>query len=138
MQYPRTHRSPRVLYFIIGFVAAIVVFFACGSTLYRQQFNDFLRGFEPSCTIGILDATVTVQGWSANDDCQQMLDGSNDNFTGVDWLKHGGAPASPTDGTVACEYDIASRHVTVRYGITTDGGNFACDLLNPIMPLPSP
>lgn len=109
-------------------LGVLVVLGICGSTLYRQQTAVLLRGIEPSCTVGITSASITIQAWSANDDCQAMLAGP-DNFTGVDWTKFGTSLVSTTSGSVACEMDMAGRHVTVRDGGMMNAGAEVCTLL---------
>lgn len=117
---------------ILILLLIIVILGVCGFTFYRQQFDNLLRELKPSCTISAFGDTITVQGWSANDDCQKMIYGQ-DNFTGVNWLKGGAAPAN-ADGPIACEMDISKRHVTVRDNV--GNGGVVCTMLNPIMPLP--
>jgi hypothetical protein len=121
----------------LGYLVIVVLILAIGSigsTLYRQQFNNLLRNLEPSCSISAFGATVTVQGWSANSDCQSMLYGG-DNFTGVKWT--GATPASEADGTLVCEQDIDGRHVTVRDS-GTNSGAVVCGMLNPLSAPPGP
>lgn len=110
---------------LVGVVVVLVIFGIFARSLYRQQFDNFFRGLEPTCSVSAFGATITVQGWSANDDCQHMLYGG-DNFTGVKWT--GATPISSADGSIICEQDIDGRHVTVR------GNGVVCGMLNPLPP----
>jgi hypothetical protein len=96
------------------------------SSVYKQQFNSLLIGFEPSCSMREYGATITVQAWSANDDCQRMEYGQ-DNFSGVIW--HNISATNIADGPVACEMDIDGRHVIVR------GDGIVCDMFHPYVPI---
>lgn len=114
-------------YFIIGAII-LFAFIVCGSSLYSAQLSLFFRGLEPSCSLSMGTATITVQAWSANDDCQAMQ-GNPHNFTGVNW----GALLSPVsgpnmNGDVICEMDISGRHITVRDN--SSNGAIACGMLN--------
>jgi hypothetical protein len=117
---------------LLALVIAIFIVFA---TLYRQQFNVLLRGLEPSCNIGISTSTITVQSWSANDDCEAMLSSTN-NFTYHDWGKLGGTLVSePATGSIMCEFDIGERHVTVRDSTPmSNNGQITCGILNGSVP----
>lgn len=111
-------------YFIIG----AIILIALGSYLYGSQLTVFFRNFEPSCTIGIGTATITVQAWSADSDCGAMLRGPN-NFTGANWAKFLPEQMSGpnTNGSVICEMNVSDRYVTVRD--TGNMGSVACTLL---------
>lgn len=106
----------------------------CGATLYQQQLSVFFRNLEPSCSIGIGTTAVTVQAWSANDDCQKMLLGQ-DNFTGQNWLKLGASPVSDTSGAIVCEMDMQGRHVIVRDGSMSNNGAAICAMMNGLPPI---
>jgi hypothetical protein len=133
MQY-QPGRQPQRRSSWIGYLIILLLILAIcgviGSTFYRQQFDNLLRNLEPSCSISAFGATITVQGWSANNDCQQMLYGG-DNFTGVNWS--GATSASVVDGSVICEQDIDGRHVIVRDN-GANSGAVVCGMLNPILP----
>lgn len=111
-------------FFIIG----AIILFICGFSLYGSQITIFFRNIEPSCTIGMGTATITVQAWSADSDCQAMLIGPN-NFTDANWVKYGVAQLSGPNmnGSVICEMEVSGRHVTVRD--VGNNGAVACTLL---------
>ncbi len=115
-------------YLLIG-ILAIITFFICISSLYGQQVTIFLRGLEPSCIVGDGSATITVQSWSANDDCRKMAAGYDD-FSGVKW----GAilsPESEASGTIICERDLSGRHITIRDGNSlSNTGAVLCTMLD--------
>jgi hypothetical protein len=117
---------------LLVLVIAIIFVFA---TLYRQQFNALMRGLEPSCNIAIGTSTITVQAWGANDDCEQMLAGTN-NFTYRDWSKLGGTLVSePASGSILCELDMSERHITVRDSAPySNNGQITCGILNGSVP----
>lgn len=111
---------------LIGYIIIGVLIAAIFSTIlevsYGQQINGLFFGLAPSCTIGVDSATITVKGWNASTDCQQMLAGGPNNFTGWDWKRFGAYSASEADGNIQCEFDLANRHVTIRdSGISTEG-----------------
>lgn len=123
----RIWQSNATGYFIIG---GIIIFAlcVCSSSLYSQQFSVFFRGLEPSCTLSVGTATITVQAWSANSDCDAML-GDPHNFSGVKW----GGLASPSsepnmNGEVICEMDISGRHVIVKDNTST--GAVVCGMFS--------
>jgi len=121
--------------FIVLLILAILSLVAF--TLYRQQVDTLLRSLQPTCTVGVASATITVQAWSANNDCQLMTQGQ-DNFTGVNWLKLGATPVSQAGGNVSCEMDLSGRHVTVRdSSLNNSQGAVFCSMLNGGM-LPPP
>lgn len=127
MQRPR--KQPRTFSLHAGHIliaALLLAIIAVLSTAYRTQLGLFLRNLEPSCSISFIGATITVQAWSANDDCEQMLFGP-DNFTGVDWK--GGHPASEVSGTITCEYDLAGRHLIVR-DAGSGQGDIVCTMIS--------
>jgi hypothetical protein len=107
-------------------LALVLAIFIVFSQLYKQQFNSLFSGFAPSCSMRLYGATITVHGWSANDDCERMEYGQ-DNFTGVIW--HNASATTITDGPVACEMDIDGRHVVVR------GNGIVCDMFHPYVPI---
>lgn len=106
-------------------ILVLAIFFVL-SNVYKQQFNGFLSSFAPSCSMREYGATITVRAWSANDDCERMEYGQ-DNFTGVTW--HNMSATTIVEGDVACEMDIAGRHVVVR-GSGNDGA-IVCSMFYP-------
>lgn len=129
--FNRLWNSNATGFFILGFLCILLLsaFICSGSSLYRSQLTVFFRNFEPSCTVGSGPTTITVQGWSANDDCAKMV-GAQPNFTGVNWGLLVQPMSGPnTNGMVICEYDIAGRHVTVRDSYGGSSG-FFCFRLN--------
>jgi hypothetical protein len=123
MQYQR-QRLPWGGYAIL-LLLVLAIFFVL-SNVYKQQFNSLFSSFEPSCSMRGYGATITVQAWSANDDCEAMIYGQ-DNFTGVIW--HNMTATTVVDGDVACEMDMNGRHVIVR------GNGIVCDMFHPYRPI---
>lgn len=119
-------QASRLEYFILGILVFLVIG-GCAFGFYGVQLTVFFRGLEPSCSIGLGTATVTVQAWSANDDCIAML-ANVDDFSGVNWGKLGAhAVSAPnTSGATICEFDMGGRHVTVRDDATSNSGTIAC------------
>lgn len=116
---------------IIGLLI-LAIFGTLVEAFYPQQINSLFFGLAPSCTIGVDSATVTVKGWSAQNDCQAMLSGGINNFTGWDWQKFQAYSASEADGNVQCEFDLAGRHVTIRdSGLATEGRDLCIILRGP-------
>jgi len=116
-------------FFIIGGILLFMLC-ACSSSLYSRQLGLFFRSLAPSCSIGVDTATVTVQAWSANRDCQEMLSGHG-NFTEIDWTRYEADQVSAPNmtGAVVCEMDIAGRHVTIRDSPASNAGADLCYLL---------
>ncbi|SRR6266480_1911796 len=123
---PPEKPAPLAAYIIVALLALLTLWI-CGS-LYSQQLSTLFRGIEPTCTIGIASATVTVQAWSASDDCQKMLVGQDD-FTGINWPEYQATARNSADGAVQCEFDRGERHITIRDGGSVGTGNSLCILL---------
>lgn len=100
--------------------------------LYWPQAATALRGVEPACTVGLSGsaATITIQGWSATDDCNKIVSGQPSFL---------GGPAAPGNvylvtgaatAPVLCELDKQGRHLIVRdQGFLTLVGTGECELL---------
>lgn len=121
---------------LIGYLTiGVLILAVCGTFvdgLYGEQLSTLFRGFAPSCTIGVGSATVTVKGWSANNDCQAMLAGGHDNFTGMDWSQYQAYAASSPASNVQCEFDLSGRHITIRdSGISTIGSDLCTIMRGP-------
>ena len=109
---------------------AVLVLAICSiltGALFPQQANSLIQSFAPSCSIGVGSATVTVKGW--HDDCQHMLAGGNNNFTGIDWSKYEAYAASEANGIVQCEFDLGGRHITIRDGGVSNTGSELCVIM---------
>lgn len=138
-QRPQPRKASRFLYLVL-FVLLFAVLGVCAKSLYPQQFANLIRNIEPSCTIGLGTATVTVQSWSANKDCIAMLANADD-FSGANFGRLGFHSVSEPNmnGTVLCEFDSRGRHITVRDGDMSNNGQIACmalrgELLPPTQP----
>ena len=88
-------------------------------------------GVTPSCTIGLSGtaATITIQAWSANNDCNDIVNGRV-SFLG-DPVKPGGVyllTSAPT-GAILCETDKQGRHLVVRDQGLNIIGSGECQLL---------
>lgn len=74
---------------------------------YWPQMNTFLISFEPSCTVGIIrtSATVTIQGWQATQDYDNLFSGQQaPNAPKIDTSKIYRLD-SPPDAPVVCQFD---------------------------------
>ena len=115
-------RKPSIGDLILYVILAALILALLGTLFIINGGATMLSGLAPSCTIGVGSATVTVKGWSANNDCQAMLSGGYGNFTGIDWNRYQAYAASEPAANVQCEFDLAGRHVTIRdSGISTTG-----------------
>lgn len=122
-----------------GELIIVVLVLAILSTLaeafYPQQVHNILQTVAPSCSVRIASATITVRAWSADSDCNAILQGPN-NFTGWDWTKYGVTSTSEADGDIMCELTFSGRDVIVRDVPASNTGNEACTLLQRTYPGP--
>ncbi len=85
--------------------------------LYSGSLQRLFLAIEPSCTVGVTGtaATMTIQVWSANNDCNALVKNQL-SFLGAPAAQSGGfylyteTPTNP----VICEVDDQGRHIIVR------------------------
>jgi hypothetical protein len=122
-QYPQpvppqlpTKRRPSAISVILG-TAVILLLLSIISWFYWPQVQVVARNLEPSCTIGFggTSATLTIQGWSASDDCNKTINGEP-NFVIVNPQanKQQFYLSSNPTGDIQCEFDDQGRHIIVR------------------------
>jgi hypothetical protein len=128
---PRPLRSfpwtPVAIALGIGLVLAL----SLGVALYSGTAQRILLAVQPSCTVGVTGtaATFTIEGWSANQDCQNIVSGKSSflgTFPPTRVYLYTGSPTNPE----VCEVDVQGRHVIVRdEGVLKLVGNALCQAL---------
>ena len=124
---------------VVVIVVALLVF-----VLYRNTVEQSVLAILPSCTIGYTGsaATITIQGLTANKDCDDAVAGR----PGLFCSNPGGCPANrfyhytgtPTNPEV-CETDYHGRHIIVRdEGVLKIVGNQFCQSLMSPQSTPTP
>lgn len=128
-------QKPRKPFPLGELIIGLLILAICGvlaDGFYPQQVNGLLAGFAgfaPSCTIGVDSATVTIKGWNANNDCQAILAGGHNNFTGMDWSRYQAYAASEPAANIQCEFDLSGRHITIRDSGNSQEGGDLCYLM---------
>lgn len=127
----------KLLALLLLAAAALLMLLFClmlgAFVLYGGSLSRILAAVEPSCTIGIAGsaATITIQGWSAAQDCNQILSGQP-SFLDSSGKLAGGIyqyTETPTN-PVVCELNDQGRHVIVRdEGMLMLVGNSLCQWL---------
>ncbi len=99
--------------------------------LYSGTLGRALLAIQPRCTIGVTGtaATVTIEGWSANQDCQRIVSGQQSflgTFPATHVYLYTGTPTNPE----VCEVNVQGRRVIVRdEGALKLNGNAVCQAL---------
>ncbi len=123
------HRT-RICYGIFLVIAVLIMAGLAG--LYWPQINKAMHAIEPNCTIGVTGtaATVTVQAWTANNDCHQVINGETAFLSGPLPPKTVYEGTQDTTAPVVCELDMQGRHIIVRdRGLLKLVGNLICQEL---------
>lgn len=103
---------------LLFIISLFIVFFP-------SEAQGFALSLEPTCTVGVsgTSVTLTIQGWTAPQDCADLLAG-RPNFFGGTGTGTGGTiyqvTQTPTQ-PVVCELDYRGRHVIVREASTLLG-----------------
>ncbi len=139
---PSGVRMPRA-FLLIGLVCVLLICALLGGILLSWlQANNFFLALEPRCTLGVSGtaATLTIEAWSAPDDCQHITNG-DENFLGKSFTLPGTfyrVTQSPNE-PVLCELDIQNRHLIVHdQGILTIVGYALCHQLSQRQNQPNP
>src|SRR5260221_7784882 len=83
--------------------------------LYTGTLQRALLAIEPTCTVGITGtaATLTIEGWTANQDCQTIVSG-HPSFLGTLDSSRVYLYTTGLTNPVVCELDRQGRHLIVR------------------------
>jgi hypothetical protein len=139
-QYPPQRSGRRGPALIV--VLLVIILLLAGAYLYRDSLSNVVSSAQPSCSLGVTgtSATLTIRGWSASQDCDDILAGRS-NFLGSSFpptniYKYTGSPTTP----IVCEMDEQGRHLIVRdEGSLKLAGNELCfRLRKQPTPVPSP
>ena len=109
----------------------LVIVLVLAVFLYSSTFGRALRAIQPSCTVGVTGtaATFTIEGWSANQDCQNIVSGKP-SFLGTFPPAHVYLYTSTPTNPEVCEVDVQGRHVIVRdEGVLKLVGNVLCQAM---------
>jgi hypothetical protein len=123
---PAANRNRMLVAIILG--VGLVLMLCLGIALYSGALQRTLLAIEPSCTVGVTGtaATFTIEGWTANQDCHSIVDGSQSflgTFPPSQVFLYTGTPTNPE----VCEFDTNGRHVIVRdEGLFKLVGNVLC------------
>jgi hypothetical protein len=123
-------RSPWRVVAAVGGSILLVCLVAAGA-LYSGTVQRGLLAIEPNCTVGITGtaATMTIEGWAANQDCSTIVGGRSSFLGTFDPSQVYLYTTTPTN-PVVCELDRQGRHLIVRdEGVFKIVGNALCQAL---------
>jgi len=120
-------------------IVSLIILIPSIGYLYWPQITTALISIEPSCTVGITGtaATITIQGWQATQDCNNLFSGNQGpNALQIDPTKVYRLDSPPGE-PVICQVDRGGLRITVRdEGILKLVGNAMCQAI--LSPTPQP
>lgn len=125
---PIQRRSSKGFLIFLLILLVLVLFAGVAFAVYAPSFDDLLVSLQPHCYVGVTGtaASITVRGWTANSDCDQIVTGSDTSLIHSHTLNFYRL-TEPPQQPVICEIDYSGRHLIIRdEGMLKLVGNSLC------------